>query len=536
MKSFAAAAIGLISNAFANVTVLPPPASASGDNVAVIWIHGMDCDNDAYTTFASEIQSQGAANGQKIWVGLPQFILDAPEPILIDHYVSDTLKKLQESGFEGDNVLIAGHSLGGVMTQNYTKKNTDKIKGQILMGSVLLRSNHKINDDGTTKWDDNIVPTLTLAGTKDGLLRISRVAEAYWHQYKNIEADQAGKFPIFAMEGTSHMSYMTGDAPKAVAKKDLVKDTDDETARQSFGAAVVSFIDKVIKSDYSSDIPSNNTKDILAPLVEGMEMEGYYNLREPCYGHETENPNVPTCTHGSPWTMQVSQPMMGGTFDNSNIKVVDDDNFHRVQSIAPVHLPSIGTECDKNVEAECPLNSITVSENKYDFLDQFDSGYYPIAASEIKTKLSSRQAVQQKGGNQFADFHETDEVGNRCAEINDYSIQWAYERLSPAAKANYDTYGQKYVTGDDMGPYNEGPLWIWTYMDYKTSDDKKTVTVKSAMMRTPTDYFIGSAAGFHYCKVLSPFKVLEWMYVDSLYEFNGIKNATSLEEPAVFLQ
>jgi len=54
------------------------------------------------------------------------------------------------------------------------------------------------------------------------------------------------------------------------------------------------------------------------------------------------------------------------------------------------------------------------------------------------------------------------------------------------------------------------------------------------MMRTPDDYFIGSAAGFHYCKVLSPFKVLEWMYVDSLLEFNGI-NTTQTEEE-VFLQ
>ena len=83
------------------------------------------------------------------------------------------------------------------------------------------------------------------------------------------------------------------------------------------------------------------------------------------------------------------------------------------------------------------------------------------------------------------------------------------------------------MTGDDLGPYNEGPLWIWTYMKYSTSDDKKTVTIQSPMMRTPTDYFIGSAAGFHYCKVLSPFKVLEWMYVDGLLEFNGLKNNTT---------
>jgi len=71
------------------------------------------------------------------------------------------------------------------------------------------------------------------------------------------------------------------------------------------------------------------------------------------------------------------------------------------------------------------------------------------------------------------DFHETDEVGNRCAEINHESINWAYQQLSPAAKKNYDKYGQKLVVGDDKGPYNAGPLWIWTYMDYNVSDDKK---------------------------------------------------------------
>ena len=34
------------------------------------------------------------------------------------------------------------------------------------------------------------------------------------------------------------------------------------------------------------------------------------------------------------------------------------------------------------------------------------------------------------------------------------------------------------------------------------------------MMRTPTDYLISSAAGFHYCKVLSPYGYYEFDYVD----------------------
>lgn len=54
------------------------------------------------------------------------------------------------------------------------------------MGSVLLRDTHSINDDGKTIFDYP-TPTLTLNGLKDGLLRISRGAEAFWHSEKNID-------------------------------------------------------------------------------------------------------------------------------------------------------------------------------------------------------------------------------------------------------------------------------------------------------------------------------------------------------------
>ena len=304
------------------------------------------------------------------------------------------------------------------------------------MGSVLLRDNRKLNEDGTTHFD-YAVPTLTLGGTKDGLMRVSRLTEAYWHSQINVEDSQKNMFPIYALEGTSHMSYMTGEAPKAVKKRDLVPDLDDATARKSFGGAVIEFINQVVAQDYSYEI-KNDTKNVLKGLLEGIEMEGSYNLKPPCYGHETENPYLPTCLHGNPWTDQYTQIMMGGKFDNTNVSVVNDDNFHRVQSVEPVHLPSVTTTCDKKISEPCELKTVTVSENKYDFLDMLDTGYYPIAASEIKTKLSSRQEVQLHGGMQFADFHEDDEVGNRCAEINDASISWAYQRLSAAAKANYD--------------------------------------------------------------------------------------------------
>ncbi len=52
---FAAAAVGLLNSAVADYTILPPPASAKGDDVAIVWIHGMDCNPEAYTTMAGEV-------------------------------------------------------------------------------------------------------------------------------------------------------------------------------------------------------------------------------------------------------------------------------------------------------------------------------------------------------------------------------------------------------------------------------------------------------------------------------------------------
>jgi hypothetical protein len=44
-------------------------------------------------------------------------------------------------------------------------------------------------------------------------------------------------------------------------------------------------------------------------------------------------------------------------------------------------------------------------------MDDLDTGFTSNAASEIKTKISSRQRVQIHAGRTEADFHEEDEVG-----------------------------------------------------------------------------------------------------------------------------
>jgi hypothetical protein len=155
---------------------------------------------------------------------------------------------------------------------------------------------------------------------------------------------------------------------------------------------MVKFIKQIVAQDFTG-YSEASTQIVLQPLLDAMTLEGSYAMKPPCYAKPLINPDDPTCLHGSPWNAQFTQKIMGGDFENSHIKVRNNDNFHRVQSVAPVHLPTVTTTCDKNVKSDCFLDTITVSENHYEFLDKLDTGAYPISASEIKTKISSRQAI-----------------------------------------------------------------------------------------------------------------------------------------------
>jgi len=64
-------------------------------------------------------------------------------------------------------------------------------------------------------------------------------------------------------------------------------------------------------------------------------------------------------------------------------------------------------------------------------------------------------------------------------------------------------------------------------MSFTPNADKTETVMQSPMMRTPTNYPISAARGFHYCKILSPFRALEWIYIDALYDHDGIKDTVS---------
>lgn len=77
-------------------------------------------------------------------------------------------------------------------------------------------------------------------------MRITRIAESFWHSEININETQKGLFPVVAFEGVSHAQFMSGVPPSTVAKRDLKPDVSEEVAHQLTANSIVDFIDQIV--------------------------------------------------------------------------------------------------------------------------------------------------------------------------------------------------------------------------------------------------------------------------------------------------
>lgn len=197
-----------------------PKEGTTGQDIALVFFQGASSPVAGYGPVAEQIQKTAAENGLRAFVGIPSFLFDAPEPLQVGSAFNGAIADLKKLGFTGDAIFLAGHSLGGVMAQGYAPKNSNVIKGLILEGSVLLRGTRKVQTNGLTKFNIDL-PTLTLCGELDGLLRITRCAESYYHQVENIDPSQRDLFPVVALKGFSHWRFSSGNPPSNVLNNDL---------------------------------------------------------------------------------------------------------------------------------------------------------------------------------------------------------------------------------------------------------------------------------------------------------------------------
>lgn len=156
--------------------------------------------------------------------------------------------------------------------------------------------------------------------------------------------------------------------PGHVVDTDLAPEIEETQGHKNIGDAITSFIAHTLGDSANSQFDAKLTQsseELVKPLVEGMQLEGSYAIKKPCYQSPLINPDDPTCMKGSNWT-PVAQKIMGG--DLSGVGIETNDNYHEVYTVTPVHLPEIDTTCSKG-DKKCSLSTISVTENYYSRLD-----------------------------------------------------------------------------------------------------------------------------------------------------------------------
>lgn len=100
---------------------------------------------------------------------------------------------------------------------------------------------------------------------------------------------------------------------------------------------------------------------------------------------------------------------------------------------------------------------------------------------------------------------------------------------SKSARSNYNNKGEPLVAIADTIQGNGG-LWIDEHL--KMKDSGSEYDISGVACPISQDNLVEMFQGMHYCKLLSPFRAMEWIYVDGLYMNDTL---ASNQQAALFL-
>lgn len=238
------------------------------------------------------------------------------------------------------------------------------------------------------------------------------------------------------------------------------------------------------------------------------------------------------CPDKSDWAV-VAQTLIAGELDGWSFEATN--NFVDCSS-TPItgeefHLPTITNDTTSKT-----VRTTTYSQCQWATGDGQDTGFVYTSASEIGTKLSSRQCLMIEGLGLVDTSFDVDDP-DFCMMANQKAYEWALAQAGARSRERFYKYGQPFTFGPDIGKAG-GPLFLDAGITYKDKGDEG-VEISSPMQKTEINYWkdhfgpiprpsiVPDPGCFHYCKLLSPARAMEWIYNDGLRRHMPI-NATGM--------
>jgi len=313
------------------------------------------------------------------------------------------------------------------------------------------------------------------------------------------------------LAGLDHSDFCPGfQVPGDIYPSDVSKDQ----AMIAIGEAVGAFLNvqagvSVNKSIETLQIGQSFTRDdLLKPLL-----SAYTQTKE----KETDATNAPWC--------ELAQKKIAG------IKTSDVDRLE----VISVYLTEAKDFKDTHV-GYTPVENNHVQFNVVGHDDYYSDSALHMStmcispAEDIGCKLASADRVAEQLG-LTADQYDGSLT---CADMNQYAIDLAEQIMQSTengrkALDRFKSRGRPICLGDDFAPPgNIGPLFVKERISIK--DDFKDNCLKVKSLKDETDLKSRIFPGIHYCKFLSPARVIEYYMTDSLKSKSTCMNTNSVEE------
>jgi len=478
------------------VAVLQPPRNTGLSPVAIVMNPGAGVKGELYAEHLGRWQLEAEKVGISMWVAVLGYWFDLPLPGRTKANFKNAIKELEGTGMpKGAPAYFTGHSMGGgaPMDEQNDLFDEGKIQGVIFQASYI---NRKFWPPFTSELTFK-PPTLSVGAELNfGAARITRLAEAAYRQRKMID-----RHPVVVVEGMNHMQYASG-----FEKADLKPEVSDAQAQQAVARVSVDWIAKKMGKSSGAYLSSEirRTNVLLAPIITAFELEGARNFNVP---NQADTPNYDcykgVCEDGSQWTNEAQAFILGDEVIKSG-KVQLQNNF------ADLNPWSFGDReprkpiLNVNGKGEGDVQSYVMSPYS-DKTFKLDAKV-PISSVELMGKFISRQnAMQSVFGKTVG------QDSDLCKDLNQKAYDYAISAASSKSRSRFLQHGQPMSFGSTVYK-GIGPQWVSTTLEMKDQTSSMLVT-SAGLFTEPGPRAID---GNHYCKLLSPARAMEWVYVDGL--------------------
>jgi hypothetical protein len=483
----------------------------------LLYIPGANVPPSNYTLPLAELQDK-VSSSVNLFVALPGFsagkcIISCPNPSLCSALNKHVQSLITSAGsFDPSDIILGAHSLGGTCANYLIQAYPDTPEYH----NALILSGGYVDEIGDYSLENYPSKTLTIGAELDGGAARPGKLASWVYQSERINNFQQSA--VIIIPGIDHSDFCPGfQVPGDIYPSDVSQDSAVAVVSSVTAAWLkLSIFDTATPLDKAFLKHSRDyTTSLLEPYFAALDYE-IATLTEPDNLHFLGEGGMysPIC--------EKAQEILGGFTEEewekvSIVRTCDEgDDFEATRGCAYLNVTDDLEHSRSSFEVVEPADGsgeksllVNISAHADFYGDFLNTGSFT-AAKQIACKMITGARIAEQMGYEY----DAPTSRNTCKEANQWAVDTAMELLKGTRSLErFEERGKKICLKDDFDAFfSAGPAWIKEELQYKETD--ACMEISSVKIDTELDSKL--FPGVHYCKLLSPARVIDWVFTDSL--------------------